>query len=400
MTELQIDTGSILLGIIIVLTAATLGEAGAKRLGLPQVMGELSMGILLGNLGLFCGCQFFNFVREMPFIKVLGDMGAIVLLLSVGVQTDLRAMVTVGLSSFLVATVGIIAPAGLGLWACQLLIPEASTYTKLFLVAPLCVSSAGVTIRVFVESGKLDTPEARIVIAATLLDAVFIFVVMGVLSGIVQAGQFCTTDVIKAGGRAGLFLLLVGMVGIRYGQGLGDFATKKFPESLKVIIAVIACLFMAHLAGTIGMPPIVGAFGAGLLVRDIRARDPGGVEWNMEDLLRPTYLTLVPVFFVFLGAHVRLESFLDVEAVWIGLAITVAAVLGKFVACLGVREGGINRLLVGAGMLPRAEMALIVASMGVTVKVLNHSAYSAIIIMVVLTSLLGLPLLKRLLYSP
>lgn len=400
MVESQVDTNSILLGVIIVLSAATLGGALAKRLGLPEVLGELSMGILLGNLSLFIGWQFFNFVREMPFLRVLGDLGAIILLLSVGLHTDLRAVMKVGLSSFSVATVGIVAPAGLGFLTCQLIIPDAPIYTKFFLVASICVNSAGIVIRVFTESGKLDTSEARIVIAATLLDAIFIFVIAGVLSGIVQVGHFSATGALKAGGRAALFPLFVVVASLRYGQGLGDFITRKFPESLKVVVVVVVSFFLAYLASAMGMSPVVGAFGAGLLMRDIRARDPDGVEWSMEELIRPTYLTLVPFFFVFLGTWVRLESFWDKEAVLIGVAVTVAAVLGKLVAGLGVREKGINRLLVGVGMIPRAEMALIVASMGMAVKALDPSAYSAVIIMTVFTSLFGPLLLRRLLYSP
>lgn len=391
------DTNSILLGIIIVLAAVTFGEALARWLGLPEVMGELCIGILLGNLGLLSGWAFFNFIREMPFLRVIGDMGAIVLLLTIGLHTDLGGLVKVGLSSFLVAVVGVIVPAVLGFLTCQWIIPDAPLYGKLFLVAALCVNSAGIAIRVFTEAGKLDTPEARIVIAATLLDAIFIFFIAGVLSGIVKAGHFNSTVVLKKGGLAALFLILIGAAGLRYGQALGGFATRKFPESLKVIVVVIVSLFLAYLAGAISVSPIVGAFGAGLLLRDIRVRDPEGVEWNMEDMLRPTYLTLVPIFFVLLGANVRLESFLDRGAVMIGLAVTVAAVLGKLVAGLGVRERGVNRLWVGIGMLPRAEMALIVASIGIAVGALDARAYSAVVIMTVLTSLLGLPLLRRVL---
>ncbi len=400
MAEHNIDVSSILLGIIIVLTAATVGEAWARRLGLPEVLGELGTGILLGNLGLLVGWQFLNFVGETSFLRVLSDIGAIVLLLSVGLHTDLGSIINVGLSSFLVATMGIMAPAVLGLFACQLVIPEASLYTKLFLVASLCVNSAGVAIRVFTESGRLDTPEARIVVAATLLDAIFIFIIAGMLSGTIQAGRFQAASALKVGGLSTLFLLFLGVAGLRYGQGFGGFITKRFPEGLKVIVVVVICFFLAYLAGVIGMSPIVGAFGAGLLMRDIRAKDPDGVEWSIEDLMRPAYLTLVPFFFVFLGTCVRLESFLDKEAVLIGVAVTVVAVLGKLVAGLGVRETDVNRLWVGVGMVPRAEMALIVASMGMGVKALDPTIYSAVVIMTVLTSLLGIPLLRRLLSSP
>ncbi|HHT9117951.1 MAG TPA: cation:proton antiporter [Candidatus Hypogeohydataceae bacterium YC38] len=394
------DTNYILLAVIVVLAAATFGEALARWLGLPEVTGELCIGILLGNLGLLSGWAFFDFIREMPFLRVIGDMGAIILLVTIGLHTDLGGVIKVGLSSFLVAVIGVIVPAGLGFLACQLIMPEASLCTKLFLVASLCVNSAGIAIRVFTESGKLDAPETRIVIAATLLDVIFIFFIVGMLSGIIQAGHFNPTGVLKEGGQAALFLVFIGVVSLRYGQALGGFITRKFPESLKVVVGVVASLFLAYLAGIIGMSPIVGAFGAGLLMRDVRAKDPEGVEWSIEEMLRPAYLTLVPLFFVLLGAKVRLESFWDREVLMMGLAVTMVAVLGKLVAGFGVREKGINRLWVGVGMIPRAEMALIVASMGLAVGALDARAYSSVVIMVVLTSLFGPPVLRRLLSSP
>lgn len=400
MTGPQVDTSSILLGIIIILAAASVGEFWAVRLGMPQVLGELCMGVLLGNLYLIGGWKFFDSIGEMPFLRVLGDIGAIILLLTVGLHTDFKAIVRVGLSSLLVGLVGIVAPATLGFLTCQVMIPEASMYAKLFLVAALCVNSVGIAIRVFTESGKLDTPEARIVMAATLLDAILIFFMVGVLSGIVQVGHIDARVALARGGLASFFLIFVGVVSLRYGQEIGDFVTRRFPESIKVVVTVIVCLFMACLAVAIGMSPIVGAFGAGLLMRDIRSRDPGGTEWSMEEMIRPAYCVLVPVFFVFLGMRIKLENFLDKEAVLLGLVVTAVAVLGKLMAGLGVRENGVNRLWVGVGMVPRAEMTLIVASMGMAVNALDPMTYSAIVAMAVFTSLFGLPFLRRLLYSP
>ncbi|MFN3466630.1 MAG: cation:proton antiporter, partial [Candidatus Brocadiales bacterium] len=390
----------ILLGLVIILVVAKLGEVWARRLGLPQVLGELSMGMLLGNLYLFSGWQFFDPIKEMSFLRALGDLGAMTLLLSVGLHTDLRSILQVGPSAFLVAMVGIIAPVGLGLLVCQVLIPDASTYAKLFLVATLCVNSVGIAIRVFKEMGRLDTPEARIVIAATILDAILIFIAVGVLSDIVQRGQFGVADILRTGGFTILFFFLVGVVTLRYGKEIGDYVTREFPESLKVFTLTVVCLSLAYLAWAIGMTAIVGALVAGLLMRDIRARDSNGNERSMEELIRPAYWTLVPIFFVLLGTEVRLEGFLDRRVILLGLVLTVVAVLGKLVSGMGVRERGVNRLWVGVGMVPRAEMALIVAGLGMSAKVFDYLSYSTIMVMIVITSLAGPPILKRLLYVP
>ncbi len=399
MVETQVEICPILLGLLIVLTAAKLGEYCAKGLELPQVVGEFSMGMLLGNFCLFTGWQSFDFIKEILFLRTMGDLGAITLLLTIGLHTDLQAILRVGLSSFFVAFLGIVAPAWLGFLVCQVFVPQITLHSKLFLICAICVNSVGIAIRVFQEFGKLDSPEARIVISASLLDAIIIFVLLGALSSTMQVGHLQTKKVMVSGGLATGFLLGIVMVSLKYSQAIGELTSKRFTESLRVFVVLTACLSLTYVAGMIGIVPIVGAFGAGLLLRDVRARNSPGNEQSMEALIQPAYWTLVPIFFVLLGSQVRLESFLDKNAILIGISLTGAAVLGKLIAGLGVVKGGINRLWIGVGMIPRAEMALIVAGIGVANGSVDHHVYSAIIIMVVLTSLLGPLFLKILLHA-
>jgi Kef-type K+ transport system membrane component KefB len=329
---------NILLALAIIIIAAKIGEELARRVGLPAVLGELLMGILLGNIYLFSGWPFFNFLKTMSFLKIVGDFGAIILLFSVGLHTDLRAFLRVGLSAFLIAFAGVITPAGLGYLACRLLLPEAPAYTHFFMAVTLCATSIGITVRVFDELGKLDTLEARLVIGAAIIDDILALFAVGIMSGLVLTGQFAVEGVLITVGLAILFLSSILVPTLKYGRRFGNFATEKFPESLKVFVVVVVCLLFAFLAESIGLATIVGAFAAGLFLRDIRLKGLEGRERSVDAFVRPSYWIFVPFFFVLIGSQVRLESFLDKTALMVGGAIIAAGVSGKLVCGLCVVE--------------------------------------------------------------
>ncbi|MHC4276014.1 MAG: cation:proton antiporter [Planctomycetota bacterium] len=385
---------SILLAIVIVVVVAKAGEEAAKRLGFSQVVGELVMGIVLGNIYLFSGLEFFNFVHKMPFLKIVSEIGAIVLLLEVGIHTDLRAMLKVGLSVVLVTLGGILMPAGLGCLVVFLLLPDASLYVYLFLIAILCTSSVAMKPKMFYELGKLQTVEARITIAAAMINEIAALLFLAAISGIAITGQFSPAGIAVTGAVAVCFLGALGAVSLFFGEGFGDFVSRKFPEGIKIFIIVVVCLGLAYLAEAVGLATIVGAFSAGLFLRHVRAKTLLGKERSMEELIRPAYLVLVPIFFVLAGAQVRLDSFMDVNAVLLGLSITGAAILGKLFCSVCVVERGVNRLAIGVAMIPRLEVALIIASVGHALGVLDETLFSAVIVMVAITAIMSPPLLK------
>ncbi|MCP4366012.1 MAG: cation:proton antiporter [Planctomycetes bacterium] len=385
---------SVLLAIVIVVVAAKAGEEAARRLGCSQVVGELVMGIILGNIYLFSGLEFFNFVHKMPFLKILSEIGAIVLLLEVGIHTDLRAMLKVGLSVVLVTLGGILMPAGLGCLVVYLLLPDASLYVYLFLIAILCTSSVVMKPKMFYELGKLQTVEARITIAAAMINEVAALLFLAAISSIAITGQFSPAGTAATAAIAVAFLGALGAVSLFYGERFGDFVSRKFPEGIKIFIVVVVCIGLAYLSEAIGLATIVGAFSAGLFLRHIRVKSLLGKDRSMEELVRPAYLVLVPIFFVLVGAQVRLDSFMDVDAVLLGLSITGAAILGKLFCSVCVVERGVNRLAIGVAMIPRLEVALIIASVGYALGVLDEILFSAVIIMVAITALMSPPLLK------
>lgn len=387
-------TDSVLLAIVIVVVVAKAGEEAARRLGFSQVVGELVIGIILGNIYLFSGLEFFNFVHEMPFLKILSEIGAIVLLLEVGIHTDLRAMLKVGLSVVLVTLGGILMPAGLGCLVTYLLLPDASLYVYLFLIGILCTSSVAMKPKMFYEVGKLQTAEARITIAAAMINEIAALLFLAAISSIVITGQFSPAGTAATSAVAVCFLGALGAVSLFFGEGFGDFVSRKCPEGIKIFIVVVVCIGLAYLAEAVGLATIVGAFSAGLFLRHVRAKSLLGKERSMEELIRPAYLVLVPIFFVLVGAQVRLDSFMDANAVLLGLSITGAAILGKLFCSVCVVEKGVNRLAIGIAMIPRLEVALIIASVGRALGVLDETLFSAIIVMVTITALMSPPLLK------
>lgn len=388
---------NILLGTVIALTAAKFGGEVARMLKLPSVVGKIIIGMILGNIFFLTGWDFFNFLRVMPFLKHLSELGALTLLLTVGLHTDLRAVLRVGLSSFLVALGGLVAPAGLGFLVGHFLLPEAPLNTKLLLSIILCASSMGVIFKVLDELGLLHSIEGRIITGAVILDDIVALLAFGVACGIITSGKIPLSGVIITVGIISLFVSAIVITSLRYSEVLGDFVTRKVPEGLKFAIAAILCLFLAFLAESIGMHTIIGAFGAGLLLRHMRLKESDGKEYSIEWLTRPAYMLLVPIFFVRAGAQVRWESFLDIDTVFLGLAITGASVLGKLFCSLCVVERGINRLALGIAMVPKLEVTLIMASVGRGLGVLDDSIFSAFIVVILLSSTISPPLLKMVL---
>lgn len=388
---------SVLLAIVIIVAAAKVGEMAARRLGLPQVLGELVMGMILGNVYFFSGWDFFNFLREMSFMKILSEIGIIVLLLMVGVHMDLRAMLRVGPAAFLIAFVGILAPGGLGYLAGHFLLPDEPLIARLFLAASLCGTSIAINLRVFHELNRLQSIEARVAIGAAVVIDIAALLILVAISGIAMTGQFSPKSVAVTGASAVAFLGGLGMVSLWFGEGFGDFVTRRCPEGIKVFIVAVVCLGLAFFAEFIGLATIVGALVAGLLLKHIKVKSLIGKDRSMEELIQPTYMILVPIFFVLVGARVRLDSFMDADAALLGLSVIGAAILGRLICTACVIKRGVNRLAVAVSIIPRGEVALVIGTVGKGMEVLSDTMFSAIVMVVAVTVLSGPPLLKLIL---
>ena len=388
--------------VFILLSAKLMGHIVAL-LGQPSVLGELCAGILLGNLGLL-GFQGFEGIAANPYVDILARIGVIVLLFEVGLESTIRDILNVGPSSFLVAVLGVAAPFVLGWLVSVWLLPEASPYAHAFLGATLCATSVGITARVLQDIGRSREKEARIILGAAVIDDVLGLVILASVSGVILAAEEGITPgiwpqaaiTLKAGGFLAGSLLL----GAFFTPKIFATAARLRGPGVLVGVSLAFCFLLAFLAGEAGLAPIVGAFAAGLILEPIHFQFLGERNiHHLEEALRPLSEFLAPVFFVQMGAKVDLRVFASMDTLWLAFALTIAAIAGKQVCSLGIWGKGVNRWAVGFGMIPRGEVGLIFASIGATLvlggeRIIDATTYSAVIIMVLLTTLVAPPLLK------
>ncbi len=390
----------IMLGVVIILVAAKIGGELSRRFNQPAVLGELMMGVVLGNAVLFTGWDFSKMLQENPSLSHISAFGALILLCRVGIETDVAAMMEAKLSSSLVAVGGVIVPCALGYPVTLYLLPDAHPHTRLIIITALCATSIGITSRVFEDLGKLQMPEARIVLGAAIVDDVLGLLMLSVVTSIIATGAFDADDTLRIAVSAAAFIFMAVLISLKFAHILGEYISRFHAEGMKLVWAVSVCFMLAYIADSIGLAPIVGAFAAGMILRDVKVTDLHGHEHEMDEMIRPAYLIFVPMFFITMGSQVRLEAFFNESAVLLAVGLSVAAVLGKLASGLCAVGKNLNRLCIGVAMVPRAEVGIIFASMGLSLGVLDETTYSALIIMVMFTTFITPPLLKRALYTP
>lgn len=394
---------TILGGLAIFLAAAKLGGDLATRARQPAVLGELIAGVILGNLGLI-GITALEALKTNPTLDALAQLGVIILLFEVGLESTVRDMLTVGARAVLVATLGVIAPFALGWLVGALLLPGQSGYAHAFLGATLTATSVGITARVLQDLGKSKTPEARVILGAAVIDDVFGLVILAVLSGLIVAAQagapvaYGTVGLIIA--KAVLFLGGALALGVLLSPRLFGLASRLNGRGVLLATALIFCFSLSYLASLIGLAAIVGAYAAGLILEDVHYRpftERG--ERQLDELLQPIGAFLVPLFFVLMGMRVDLTAFGRTEILGLAALLTVAAIIGKQACVLGALGSTLDRLTIGIGMIPRGEVGLIFANigLGLTIQgapVIDRNTYSAVVIMVIVTTLVTPPALR------
>ncbi|MDQ5843685.1 MAG: cation:proton antiporter [Acidobacteriota bacterium] len=398
----------VLLGLAAMLLVAKLGGELFERLGQPAVLGELLGGILLGNLVLF-GVGIAEPLKTDATIAALAEIGVIILLFQVGLESDLREMIEVGWSSLLVAVLGVIAPFFLGWAVAAYFIPDQPRLAHIFIGATLCATSVGITARVFKDLGKLATREARVILGAAIIDDVLGLIILAVVVGAINANSAGTTlsiiEIALIAGKALAFLLGSIAVGHFVVPHLLRGAGRLETRGVLLTLAICFCLFLSWVAGTVGLAPIVGAFAAGLVLDEVHYKPKRArTERGLNELLQPVSAVLVPVFFVLMGLKVDLRIFARIEILWFALAVTLAAIIGKQICSLGVLERGVSRLSIGLGMIPRGEVGLIFVGIGASLMmtgvdgiakpVIGSETFGAVVIMVVVTTLVTPPVLK------
>jgi Kef-type K+ transport system membrane component KefB len=393
----------VVLHLAVILVAAKLGGELAARFGQPAVLGEMLAGIALGNLDL-AGVHLLDGLRSDAAVDALAQLGVLILLFEVGLESTVHDMVRVGASSLLVATLGVVAPFGLGWLVGVLLLPEAGPYAHAFLGATLTATSVGITARVLQDLGGSRSPEARVILGAAVIDDVLGLVILAVVSGVIAAadrgGSLSLMAVAWIVGKALAFLVGAVVVGTALSPTVFHIGSLFRTRGVLLALGLSFCFVLAAASGAIGLAPIVGAFAAGLILEDVHYRDfTGRGEHGLDELMRPISSFLVPVFFVVMGARTSLASFADLRVLAVAAALTAAAVAGKQLCSAGVLGAGVDRWTVGLGMIPRGEVGLIFANIGASLTVggepvLGRATYSAVVIVVVVTTLVTPPALR------
>jgi Kef-type K+ transport system membrane component KefB len=383
-----VDIAQLLLALIAIFIAAKLFGELAERLGQPAVLGELVGGVVIGVSGL-------HLVDPHDVtIHLLSELGVILLLFLIGLETDLRKLMRVGGSATAVAIVGVALPfiggAALGyLLGFRLMV-------AVFLGAALTATSVGITARVLSDLGHLQDAESQVVLGAAVVDDIIGLVLLTVVGTLAGGGDLTFLGLGRIILTAFGFVILAILIGSQLAPMLIRAIDRIEMKRGLFFASVVFAFLLAYVAHQVGSAIIIGSFAAGLvLARTHRGKE---IEHEVHDVAQ----FFIPIFFVVVGAAVDLRSInpFDPDArrfLWIGLALTVIGVIGKVAAGFVVWQKGLRRTVIGVGMIPRGEVGLIFAQIGLSTKLISGGMYSAVALMVMLTTFIAPPLLRRLL---
>ena len=377
------DLAAFLLAFAAALIGAKLLGELAERLGQPAVLGELLAGVVLGP-------SILGLVPLSESVLVLSEIGVLLLLFDVGIETDLEELLKVGAPAMAVALVGMVLPFAGG-YALTLALGH-DALTAIFVGAALTATSIGITARVLSELKVLKSREGQIILGAAIVDDVLGLIVLAIVSKVAERGTFETVAALRSAAFSIGFVIVAIVLGIPLGKKLVDVVAKSSIRGMLVAAAVSFALLAAWLAAKAGSAPIIGAFAAGMaLARTNRRHD-------IDTAVEPIVDIFAPVFFVYVGAQVdvRLLNPAVAEnqpALLLGLGLTAVGFLGKFAAGF-CAWGGVRRAFIGAGMVPRGEVGLIFASLGLATGALSDAVFLAVIVAVFATTFVTPPLLK------
>ena len=386
-----VEVGHFFYILIVILLAAKLAGELFERLGQPAVLGELVAGVVVGS-------SMLGIVPTDPadpygsIVHVMAEIGVAILLFEIGLETDLREMFRVGSAAFTVAMVGVVLPFFFGYLFWHMYQGGASL-VAIFVGATLTATSVGITARVLTDIGKINTSEARIIIGAAVIDDILGLLILAVVEGLADTGHVSILGVAKLFGLAVGFLAVAMAIGLTTARWLFELVNRMRVRGVLVTVSLVFALMLAYFADLVGLAPIVGAFAAGLILSRTNQFD------TIVEQIKPVADVFTPLFFVSIGAAVDV-SILDPrnpdnhEILVIGAALFVIAVIGKLASGFVVFWRKLNRLAIGAGMVPRGEVGLIFAQLGLLGGILTQDVFSAILIMVMATTLITPPILK------
>lgn len=373
-----------ILSLVAILVCTRVMVEVAIRIGQSAVLGELAAGVLIGG-------GVLGWVEPTQPLTLMGEIGVMLLLFEVGLKSDLHSFLKVGGRAAAVAAIGVVTPFVLGYGFALVL--HMSQLQAVFIGATLTATSVGFSARVLQDLGKLTTPEGNIILGAAVIDDVLGLVILSVIMGLAESGTLSWLAAIRTAVLAFLFLGAAILIGIRCGYWFTGIVNRMNSRGKLIVAAMVPVLLFGYVAELLHVAALIGAFAAGLVLAKTEHHA------HIEDTIKPVADIFVPIFFVLVGAAVN-PSLLNPfnQQNWpillLAAGLTVAAVLGKLAAGLGA-GGTVNRLAVGIGMLPRGEVGLIFAGIGLTSAIISTAEYGAILLVVTLTTMLAPLLLKR-----
>ena len=374
----------ILLSLFIIFVAAQIGAEIAQRLKLPGVVGEIAAGCVVGP-------SVLGWIHPSEALDVLAEIGVVLLLFSVGLETRIDDMKRVGRSAFFVGVLGVVIPFVFGsLWA------HASGFgwdKSLFVAAAFVATSAGITARVLQELGVLQREESRVILGAAVIDDILAMLLLGVVTAL-QAGEG-----IQLGGLAVVlleaigFVMIIALVGTRVARHSARWLEAPINPLSPLTIVLALCIGLAFASTQFGLAAIIGAFLAGMIASETPQRE------TLEHQTQPLLALMTPFFFVLTGTKVELAQLASWDALTALAVITVIAIVSKlaggFLGALALGKRG--ALIVGVGMIPRGEVGVVIASLGLAAGVFSPRTYALVVAMSLLTSIITPPVLAILL---
>lgn len=402
----------------LVLIAGKFGNI-VEKYGQPAVIGELLAGVALSAIGYY-GWDFIREVASNEIIGYLAQFGALLLLFSIGLESNMKEMKKVGVRALFVALIGVVVPFILGAFILgPIFFGDESSNAKLFLGAALVATSVGITASVFRSLKLTKSRAAQTVLGAAVIDDVLGLIVLAIVSALASGGELTSGLVIELAVKSFGFLggaLLIGSLTAPY---ISKFMSKIHTGvGMKVALAVSFALLFGYLAELFGLEPIIGAFAAGLMLDAVHFQsfsDPEIIDdikyletdetvasiikkhrhAHIEDLINSIGLIFIPVFFVYTGMQIDFGSLLQPSLYVVAIIISIAAVAGKFVAGIAAQGSRTEKMLVGTSMIPRGEVGLIFAATGASLGVLNSDMFSTIVLVVIITTFISPALIKH-----
>ncbi len=396
-----------------------IGSIVVSRFGLPGLIGEIVIGIVIANLsfGDWSLMSILDIAVPEPgsgshegsgtydVIEAFAELGVIFLLFSVGLETKVKDLLGSGKAALIAAVLGVLLPfvAGLAI----ILVADGNMNHALFLGAAIVATSVGITARIIKDMKLMDTREARIIIAAAVIDDVLGMIVLAIVNGVAGGtGEISIVDIVSITLQAVVFVVAVILICKHviprlygYFQARHDAAVNagKIPHSAnKLVLAIIVCLSMAAFAEFIGLAGIIGAFLAGMLFAEY------AWEWDLEHKIESITTFFISFFFINVGLQVDISTLTDTTVIMLAALIIVVALITKYIGCgFGAKIGdkaldkqGMN--IIGVGMMPRGEVGIIVASIGLASGAMSAELYAVVVLMSVATTIIAPPILSKL----